>query len=122
MNDKYRWNFSLGTPESLVANINLIDDAKPSSIPQGLWDQLESAFVERQPYAQNPNVFTLHARASNELRARLLRMALEDRKRRKSAFFLLGKIEVWRLEYGRPMDEPRHPNLASGESWPPKEI
>ena len=112
----------LGTPESLVANINLIDDAKPSSIPQGLWDQLESAFVERQPYAQNPNVFTLHARASNELRARLLRMALEDRKRRKSAFFLLGKIEVWRLEYGRPMDEPRHPNLASGESWPPKEI
>ena len=112
----------LGTPEALVANINLIDDAKPTSVPQGLWDQLESAFVERQPYVQNPNVFTLHARASNELRARLLRMALEDRKRRKSAFVLLGQIEVWRLEYGRPADEPRHPALASGESWPPKEI
>ena len=109
-----------GTPEALVANLNLIDDAKPSSVPQGLWDQLESAFVERQPYGQNPNVFTLNARASNELRVRLLRMAFEDRKRRKSAFILLGQIEVWRLEHGRPTDEPRHPDLASGQSWPPR--
>ena len=112
----------LGTPEALVANLNLIADAKPSPVPQGVRDQLESAFVERQPYGQNPNVFTVHARASNELRARLLRMALEDSKRRKSAFLLLGQIEVWRLEYGRPTDEPRHPDLASGQSWPPKEI
>ncbi len=111
-----------GTPEALTANLNLIDDAKPSSVPQGVWDQLESAFVERQPYGQNPNVFTVHARASNELRARLLRMALEDRKRRKSAFILLGQIEVWRLEHGRPTDEPRHPDLASGQYWPPKEF
>jgi hypothetical protein len=111
----------LGTPEALAANLNLIDDAKPSPVPQGIWDQLESAFVERRPYGQNPNVFTEHARASNELRVRLYRMALEDRKRRKSAFMLLGQIEVWRLEHGRPTGEPRHPDLASGRSWPPKE-
>lgn len=108
----------LGTPEALVANLTLIDDGKPSPVPQGVWDQLERAFVERQPYGQDNDVFTLHARASNELRARLFRMALEDRKRRKSACMLLGRIEVWRLEYGRPTDEPRHPDLASGESWP----
>jgi hypothetical protein len=48
-------------------------------------------------------------------------MALEDRKRRKSAFMLLGQIEQWRLEHGRPTGEPRHPDLASGQSWPPKE-
>ena len=112
----------VGTTEALLANLNLIDDAKRSSIPQGVWDQLESAFVERQPYGQNPNVFTLHARASNELRVRLLRMAFEDSKRRKSAFMLLGQIEVWRLEHGRPTDEPRHPDLASGQSWPPKDL
>ena len=111
-----------GTPEALVANLNLIDDAKPSAVPRGVWDQLKSAFVERQPYGQNSNTFTLHARASNALRARLFRMALEDSKRRKSAFMLLGQIEVWRLEHGRPTDEPRHPNLASGQSWPPKEL
>ena len=111
----------IGTPEAVVANLNLIDDARSSPVPRGVRDQLESAFVERQPYGQIPNSFTLHARASNELRVRLLRMGLEDRKRRKSAFMLLGQIEVWRLEHGRPSDEPRHPDLASGQSWPPKE-
>ena len=111
----------ISTTVALVANLNLIDDAKPSSVPRGVRDQLESAFVWQLPYGKNTNAFTAHARASNDLRARLFKMALEDRKRRKSAFKLLGQIEVWRLEYGRPMDEPRHPDLESGQSWPPKE-
>jgi len=111
----------LGTPEALAVNLSLIDDAKPSPVPQGIWDQLITAFVERRPYGQSPNVFTEHARASNELRVRLFRMAIEDEKRRKSAFMLLGQIEEWRLEHGRPTGEPRHPDLACGQSWPPKE-
>ena len=82
---------SLGTPEALAANLNLLDDAKPWPVPQGIRDQLESAFIERRPYGQNPNAFTLHARASNELRVRLFRMALQDAKRRKSAFMLLER-------------------------------
>lgn len=112
----------LGTSEALSANLNLIDDSKPSPVPQGIWDQLENAFVERRPYRQSSNVFTEHARASNELRIQLFRMLLGDQKRRKSAFMLLGQIEVWRLEHGRPMAEPRHPDLASGQSWPPLEL
>jgi hypothetical protein len=112
---------SLGTPEALAANLNLIDDARPSPIPRGIWDQLESAFVERRPYGQDPNVFTEQSRASNELRVRLFRMTVEDRKRRKSAFMLLGRLEEWRLEHGRPTGEPRHPDLASGQPWPPQE-
>lgn len=109
----------LGTPEALAANLNLIDDSRPAPVPQGIWDQLENAFVERRPYGQTPNTFTEHARASNEVRVRLFRMAIEDDKRRKSALKLLGQIEEWRLEYGRPTSEPRHPDLASGQSWPP---
>ena len=108
----------LGTPDALLANLSLIDDAKPQPIPQGVSEQHEIAFVERKPYGRVPNTFTLHARASNALRAELFRMALEDCGRRKSALMLLGQIEVWRLEYGRPTSEPRHPNLASRESWP----
>jgi NACHT C-terminal Alpha/Beta 2 len=110
-----------GTSEALAANLKLIDDARPSPVPQGIWDQLESAFVERRPYGQSPNVFTEHARPSNELRVQLFRMAIEDEKRRKSVFMLLGQIEEWRLEHGRPTGEPRHPDLASGQPWPPKE-
>ena len=102
--------------------MNLIDDSASPSVPRGVREQLESAFVERQPYEEHPNTFTLQPRASNDLRARLFRMSLEDGKRRKSAVRLLGQLEVWRLEYGRPADEPRHPNLASGQSWPPIEV
>ena len=109
----------LGTPESLAANLNLISDAHPSPVPQGIWNQLERAFVERRPYGQDPNVDTQHARASNESRRRLFHMALHDPDRRESASMLLGEIEVWRLEYGRPTGEPRHPDLASGQPWPP---
>jgi hypothetical protein len=112
---------SLGTPEALAANLSLIDDAKRSPVPRGVWGQLKSAFVEQRPYGKSANVFTEHARASNELRVRLFRMATEDKRRRKSAFMLLGQIEEWRLEYGRPTDEPRHPDLASGHAWPPQE-
>ena len=108
----------LGTPETMVANLSLLDDSRPSSVPRGIWDQFESAFIDRQSYGQTPNSFTLHARASNEMRVRLFRMAIEDAKRRKSAFILLGQIEEWRLEYGRPPGEPRHPDFTSGQSWP----
>ena len=111
----------LGTPEALAANLKLIDDANTSPVPQGVWDQLERAFVERRPYGQNSNAFTQHSRPSNEQRVRLFRMAIEDDKRRKSAFMLLGQIEGWRLQHGRPSGEPRHPDLASFQSWPPME-
>ena len=111
-----------GTSEALAANLNLIDDAKNSPVPRGLWDQLESAFVERRSHEDSPYAFTLHARAANELRAQLLRMMFEDRKRQRTALIILGQIEVWRLEHGRPTDEPRHPDLASGYPWPLREI
>ena len=110
----------LGSTEDLLANLTLIDDARSPPVPRGVWEQLENAFVERQPYGDRPNVFTLHARASNELRTRLLTMVREDRTRQDSASMLLGQIEGWRLEHGRPTDEPRHPDLASGQSWPPR--
>ena len=110
----------IGTPEALATNLKLIHDERHVPVPQGVCDQLESAFLHRRPHGQSLRAFTLHGQTSNELRARLLRMALDDAKRRKSAFMLLGRIELWRLEYGRPAGEPRHPDLASGQSWPPR--
>ncbi|MFQ5751487.1 MAG: hypothetical protein ACE5HI_05770, partial [bacterium] len=106
---------------SLQELIFLSLDANPTPVPQGIWEQLRSAFVEQRPYGKSPNVFTEYARPSNDLRIRLYRMAFEDEKRWKSAFKLLGQIEEWRLEYGRPPGEPRHPDLTSGQDWPLKE-
>jgi hypothetical protein len=45
-------------------------------------------------------------------------MATKDEKRKISALRLLAQIEEWRLEYGRPAGEPRHPAFNSGEPWP----
>jgi hypothetical protein len=109
----------LGTPEALTANLKLIEDANHQRVPQGVWDQLHTAFVEQRPYGQDSNVYTQHPRRSNDLRVTLFRMASQDEKRRQSASILLGHIEEWRLEYGRPTGEPRHPDLASGQPWPP---
>ena len=110
----------LGTSEALAASLNLIDDSKGGgAIPWRVRELLEGAFVERRPYGDSPGVFTQHARASNELRTSLFKMATEDAKRRKSAFALLGQIEEWRLERGRPTGEPRHPDFQSGAPWPP---
>jgi len=113
----------LGTTKALIANLNLIDDAKPSPIPRGIWTQLETAFWELRPYFPDSYNIKEHAQARNKLRSQLFRMAHLDAKRRKSASMLLGQIEIWRLEHGRPIGEPRHPDLAAvGKSWPPKEL
>lgn len=111
----------IGTPEAFAASLNLIDDTKQSAIPQGIWRQLDNAFMNRSPHAQNSSVFVLTPSSSNQLRIKLFQMVVRDGKRSKSALMLLGKIEELRLEQGRPTSEPRHPDLTSGQPWPPME-
>lgn len=89
-----------------------------SGVPYELLRSIENVFLERRPYGTEGNVFTLAPRGSNALRRRLFEMAQTDPARERSAFALLGQIEAWRLEHGRPMDEPRHPAIESGSSWP----
>ena len=109
----------LGNVEAVAAGLDLIDDAASTPVPYEIWKQLEDAFVERRPHGENQNTFTLEPRSSNAIRAKLLEMATKDERRRKSALKLLAQIEEWRLEYGRPTGEPRHPAFESGEPWPP---
>jgi hypothetical protein len=108
----------LGHLEAVTAGVNLIDDAAKTPVPYEMWKQLEDAFVERRPHGQSENTFTLEPRSSNAVRAKLLEMATKDERRKKSALRLLAQIEDWRLEYGRPAGEPRHPAFDSGEQWP----
>ena len=132
---------SLGTREAFAANLTLMDDAAPTPVPRGVWNQLESTFLEERRYYWQYRVsepgpdapsarvrllapggaFTVHPRAGSTMRAQLFDMALRDAKRRESAVLLLAAIERWRLEHGRPNGEARHPDLASGESWPPQQ-
>jgi hypothetical protein len=115
----------IGTTEAILAGLNLIDDTiisdhtATSSVPYDLREALERIFLEQRPYGKSGSSYTLVPRNANAVRAQLFDMTLNDNRRRLSAFSLLGQIEVWRLEHGRPSTEPRHPAFDSGEPWPP---
>ena len=109
----------LGTLEAITAGLSLIDDAAQPPVPWELLRRTEESFIEKEPYSQSGSTYTLAARPANRIRSRLFEMATRDEQRKKSAFSLLGKIEGWRIEYGRPTGEPRHPAFESGEPWPP---
>jgi hypothetical protein len=101
----------------LVAGLCVLRD-DGSGFPWELLQSIENAFLERRPYGTEGNSYILAPRGSNALRKRLLELVQSDAVRKRSAFALLGQIEVWRLEHGRPMDEPRHPAIERGASWP----
>lgn len=109
----------LGTPDALVAGLDLIQDQARPRIPYQLSRGLEAAFLMQRPYGDTGHVYTIEPRSANVIRNRLFEMVLSDGNRRNSAFALLGKIEVGRLEYGKPSNEPRHPAFDSDVPWPP---
>lgn len=109
----------LGTSESLCAGLNLIDDRTKPSIPYQLSLGLESVFLGKRLYGSTEHTYTIEPISANEIRSRLYEMTSGDDSRKRSAWELLGQIESWRLEYGRPDSEPRHPSFDSGKPWPP---
>jgi hypothetical protein len=110
---------SLNSATALLAGLNLIDDASTPGIPFEIYRAIEDVVVEKRPYRGNSQSYTLAPRWASDLKARLFEMAKHDPGRSKSAYTLLAQIEEWRLQYGRPFSEPRHPNFDSGEMWPP---
>src|SRR5262249_47582674 len=83
---------------------------------------IEALFIEHRPHKDGGNTYSLVPRSSNSVRTRLLEMTLMDDKRWKSAFGLLGQIEAWRLDYGKPETEPRHPAFEREVVWPPEDV
>jgi len=111
--------FRLGAVDAILAGLNLIDDNATPPIPYDLRRAIENFFLERYPQVKTENDHTLLRQGSIEIREKLFEMTLREVRRKKSAIALLGQIEVWRLEYGKPVAEPRHPAFDSGELWPP---
>jgi len=106
------------TEEDLVEGLCVLRD-DGSGVPYELVRSIEDVFLEHRPYGTSGNAYTLSPLGCNAVRRRLFEMAIGDPKRKRSAFALIGQIEVWRLEHGRPADEPRHPVVESDVSWPP---
>jgi hypothetical protein len=106
------------TEEDLVEGLCVLRD-DGSGVPYELVRSLEDVFLERRPYGTSGNAYTLSPLGCNAVRKRLFEMVIGDPRRRESAFALLGQIELWRLEHGRPADELRHPAVESDIPWPP---
>jgi hypothetical protein len=104
--------------EDLVEGLCVLRD-DGSGVPYEFLRSMENVFLERRPHGGSGNVYTFSPLGCNAVRKRLFEMVISDPDRRQSAFALLGQIEVWRLEHGRPADEPRHPMIESEILWPP---
>jgi len=109
---------SIANEEALVEALDLIDDSVTPAIPYELYRSIESIFIEKRSYGNDSNAYTQASRSANRVRNQLFEMSRHDGRRQKSAATLLGQIELWRLEYGRPFDEPRSLEVEYESSWP----
>jgi hypothetical protein len=112
----------IGIRDGLLASLSLMHDHASTPVLPALIKNLKSVFVESRPFGNSGSTYTLAPRSANEIRSRLFAMALSDDTRKHSAWRILEEIESWRLEYGRPSSEPRHPDIDSGIPWPPTNL
>jgi hypothetical protein len=105
----------LGGDETMLAGVNLLQGAMS---PYFHGHGIETQFLERRAYGRSGS-FVLVPRDAKRARAKLFQAVLNDPMRRQAAFSILGQVEVWRIEHGRPTGEPRHPMIESGVPWPP---
>jgi len=109
----------LGTPDAVLAGLGLIDDHANTPVPYHLLKAIERLLVEHRPYPGSGNAYMLVSRSGSDVRRRLFDFSLSDNNRRRSALKLLAEIEGWRLDHGKPMSEPWHPAIDTGQPWPP---
>jgi hypothetical protein len=110
---------ALGSLDAMLTTLNLAIEDRSHRWPYFV---LEEAFqnlclIKRQT-PPDVNSYTLEPTPAVELRRRLLEIAIASERRSQNAFSLLGQIDVWRLEHGKPQQEPRHPAIECGVQWP----
>ncbi|MFZ0826932.1 MAG: hypothetical protein WAO02_05880 [Verrucomicrobiia bacterium] len=74
--------------------------------------------VGKRPVADWPNAYNEFSVPLTALRKTLFEMTLANNGESALAEACLNKIEELRDEHGRINDEPRHPDINSGRSWP----
>lgn len=74
--------------------------------------------VGKRPVAEWPNAYHQFSVSLTDLRKELFAMVLANNADSTLAAACLNEIEELRDEHGRVNDEPRHPNIDSGNAWP----
>jgi HEAT repeat protein len=114
---------ALSSLDAMLTTLNLDIEDRSHRWPYFV---LEEAFQElcliKRRTPPDSNSYTLEPIPAVELRRRLLEIATAGDRRSRNAFSLLGQIDVWRLEHGKPPREQRHPAIESGVQWPALEL
>jgi hypothetical protein len=85
----------------------------------GLSQALRNAALGRRPVeGWSANAYEEFSVSLAELRRELFGLALANDAQSRLAEACLVEIEELRDEYGRVDDEPRHPDISSGQPWP----
>ncbi|MEZ5491035.1 MAG: hypothetical protein R3F50_12055 [Gammaproteobacteria bacterium] len=100
--------------EGLLLLVRFENDYKRSFID---WRTIERAITEHVPCETWKGAYNVVPIPAAELRRKLLAMTT-DGSGSDVAARCLNQIDSIRDEYGSPEAEPRHPDLASGKSWP----
>ena len=111
----------IGTEEALLPACRLVRDHRD----RPMWEEppyfLEDLFIDKVP-AGSHGTYYRRSKPLAKLRNILLEQALHDPVRKKSSLMLLMTIEFLRLDLGRPIREPRHPDITMLEQtntpWP----
>lgn len=103
-------------PDLDLAALQLIRDGQ--KIPWEIQKIVKRAFYEEVPIPGSQGAYNVNPIPDVTFRTQLIELVYRDELRRESAYELLGEIESWRLESGKPDSEPRHPSFSSGYSWP----
>ncbi|MGA4636471.1 NACHT domain-containing protein [Pseudomonas solani] len=74
--------------------------------------------LDRSPSKEWLGAFEVFGLPLTELRAKLFAMLPTNDARAVLAKQCLIEIEEYRDDYGRPTNEPRHPDISTGRSWP----
>ncbi len=106
--------------EMLLAALDLLCDEANPQVPDSLWKALEYRVTNHTPISEHGNIFTIRPATATAIRKRLFDIMHNDPKRKEAARAVLEWIDRQRDEYGCPEDEPRHPDIATGLSWPSK--
>jgi hypothetical protein len=112
----------MSDPDATLAGLYLISDKSRNPIPYALERAIEDILIDKIPASEIQGAYNLVPQNDRKIRSCLFDMYLYDPARRHSASILLGKICEWRLDYGRPSTELRHPNIQIGGHWPPLDL
>lgn len=100
----------IGTEEAAILALKLLDKMELAEFGFYLENLIETVVVRRVK-ADTPNSYCQLPKSAQNFRKELIRIVLDNDINKQSALLVLTYIEALRIEYGRPMDEPRNPDI-----------